>query len=296
MGSYGGIRFDDLSICDSKSYIPDHWAVLFSETDRRSETELHKNAEPDEKLHPVIWYETDRETFLSRLSLLGATEAAMKHVFDAWLAEQQKDWDHYADEWKDQAGERAGELQTALKSLNFESWKSHANQTLRTRYNLKAPYKSSNALEEKFHDYDESYLHIAGFGELVTIRALLEACPEVTSIKLDVSDLINSGYYDETIEICTKARRDLPFSQLLGPTIILGEGSTDLLVLKRGLGSDVSSSYRLLFLFQPRRVQRRWWCHLAAVSQQRPLSPINATLSEWRSMHVMWKGLQRISF
>lgn len=73
-------------------------------------------------------------------------------------------------------GESATELHAALSSMDFESWKAHANQTLHTRYNFKDPYKPKDAIEEQFHNISNSYLHFAGYGDLVTIRALLEAC------------------------------------------------------------------------------------------------------------------------
>jgi hypothetical protein len=235
MGSYCGIKFDNLSICDNKSYMPDDWAILFQETDRRSELRQHEDSEPDDEPCLFVWYEADRDTILSRLSLLGATEAAVKYVFETWHAEQRDDWGRYAVEWEGELAKRATELHAALSSIDFESWKTHANQTLHTRYNFKDPYKPKNVIEEQFHDGSDSYLNIAGDGDLVTIRALLEACPEVQSVKLDISNLIDAGYYEESDQICAQARSNLPFSQALGSTVILGEGSIDLLVLKRGL-------------------------------------------------------------
>ena len=64
MGSYCGIHFDKLSICDSKSYVPANWAVLFQESDRREETRPHEESEPDDEDYKFVFYETSRETFL----------------------------------------------------------------------------------------------------------------------------------------------------------------------------------------------------------------------------------------
>jgi hypothetical protein len=229
---------------------------LFQENDRRHELRWHKDADLDDEPDSVIWYETERKTFLSRLSLLGATESTVRQAFETWLAEQRDDWGRYADEWDGDSGAHARDVRAGLGSLDYESWKAHANQTLHTRYNFTDPYKPTNAIEEKFHDHNDSYLHIAGYGDLITIRALLEACPEVKSVKLDVSDLVNSGYYEESDQISALARKNLPFSHPLGPTVILGEGSTDLLVLKRGLGA-MHPAVVDYFVFQSRRVQRR---------------------------------------
>jgi hypothetical protein len=57
-------------------------------------------------------------------------------------------------------------------------------------------------------------------------------------VTLDVGDLIDAGYYSERSRICEEARRRIPFSSdSHGPTIILGEGSTDLRVLSAALGA-----------------------------------------------------------
>lgn len=81
MESYCGIKFDNLSICDNKSYVPDDWTILFQETDRRSDVRQHEDAEPDDESCSFVWYEADRAMILSRLALLGATEAAVKICF-----------------------------------------------------------------------------------------------------------------------------------------------------------------------------------------------------------------------
>lgn len=235
MGSYCGIHFDELSVCDNKSHVPEAWAVLFQESDRIEEVRRHEDQAPDEEPHRFVIYRTDRETFFRRLSLLGATDAAMRDAFNMWLNQEREDWEQYAKEWTDENG-TAKELAEALDSLDFESWKSYANQALRTRYNFSDPYKPKNCIEEKFHDSSDSYLNIATYGDLLTIRALLEACVDVKFVSLDVTDLVDGGYYNRDQPICADARRNLPLTtQPLGPTVICAEGSTDIIVLEEAL-------------------------------------------------------------
>lgn len=234
MGSYCGINFDNLSICDSKSYVPTEWAMLFQEVDRRSEIRLHEDSEPEDEPSLFTWYEIDRNTFLLRLSLLGATDAAMKFAFDNWLIAEQEEWAQRAIDWDKDLENYARRMQINLERFDFEIWKRIAHQTLRTRYNFKSPYEPSDEIEKNFHDGD--YLWVGGYGSMLGLRTLLEACPKVQAVKLDVSDLIANGYYEEDDKICSEARRGLPLiNQPLEPTIIMGEGSTDLLVLQRSL-------------------------------------------------------------
>lgn len=235
MGSYCSIHFDELSVCSNKSHVPDAWAVLFQESDRIEEFRRHEDQAPDEEPYCFIIYRTDRETFCRRLSLLGATDAAMRDVFNMWLNQEREDWKRYAKDWADENGV-AKELAEALASLDFESWKSYANQALRTRYNFSDPYKPKNRIEEQFHHHSDSYLDIAAYGDLLTIRALLEACVDVKFVSLDVTDLVDGGYYDRDQPICVDARRNLQLTtQPLGPTVICAEGSTDIIVLEQAL-------------------------------------------------------------
>ncbi len=86
MGSYCGIHFDKLSICDSKSEVPDDWAALFQERDRR-ETRRTQEVGEDPALN--VDYAASRDVILRRLSILGASDAAVRGAFDTWLAEEQ---------------------------------------------------------------------------------------------------------------------------------------------------------------------------------------------------------------
>jgi hypothetical protein len=236
MGSYCSIHFDKLSICDSKSYVPTDWAVLFQESDRREEIRPHEDAEPGDEDYEFIFYETSRETFLWRLSLVGASDSAMTLAFDAWIAQERETWKEYAETWKGESRENAKARYEALATLDFDAWKAHANQTLHTRYNFANPYEPQTELERGFHGHNDSYLHFAGYGDLLTIRAMLEACTDIKTIKLDISDLVNGGYIEHEDRVCELARQTLPqTTQPLGPTVILGEGSTDIRVLQSAL-------------------------------------------------------------
>lgn len=236
MGSYCGIHFDKLSICDSKSSVPSEWAVLFQESDRHEETRPHEDAEPGDEEYEFIFYETDRETFLWRLSLVGASDSTMTLAFDTWIVQERETWKEYAETWIGEAPHYAKARCEALADLDFDVWKAHASQALHTRYNFANPFEPQTELQKSFHSPNDSDLHFAGYGNLLTIRAMLEACPDVRTVKLDISELVHSGYIEYEDRICDLARQTLPqTTQPLGPTVILGEGSTDIRVLQSGL-------------------------------------------------------------
>lgn len=235
MGSSCGLHFDALSICDARSYVPEEWAVLFQESDRHEEFRLDEGAEPDDSPSRIVEYRTDRATFLWRLTLLGASDWTMQTSFIHWLVRQQGDWQRYAQSWSDSSRESAQQTYDELMALDFEGWKQLACEALHTRYQFDVE-SPQEGIKRHFHDFNDNFLFFDGYGSLVGLRALLEACPEIETVSLDVGELIDAGYYSEDSRICEDARKRIPFnSDSLGPTIILGEGSTDLRVLRAAL-------------------------------------------------------------
>lgn len=237
MGSYCEIQFDELSVCSVKWYVPDEWAALFQESDRRCRFCSDEDTDLEGSARPVVDYCTDRPTFLWRLALLGATDTTVRSAFEKWLESARATWREYRDSWTGEEQMGAARICTALDTLDFNEWKHQANKAIHARYGSDAA-KPTDPFEQRFHDYDDSFLHFAGYGSLVGLRALLEACPEAKEVSLDVGDLVDAGHYEEDERICDQARSRLPFiANPLEPTIILGEGSTDLLVLQHALAA-----------------------------------------------------------
>ncbi|MBR0644837.1 HEPN/Toprim-associated domain-containing protein [Plastoroseomonas hellenica] len=237
MGSYCGISFGTLSISMAKSYVPDDWAALFQECDRRTEPDQSDDTDPDYQPGHTIRYCTDRSTFFLRLSLLGATDEAMRIAFEAWLQTERESWQDYAETWTGNEQTSAAIVCEILEALNFQEWKRRAARALHTRYGSNAEELGDPA-EKYFRDFADNFLHFDGDGSLISLRALLHACPDAQEVSLDVSELVRAGYYEEDTQICDQMRRNLPLvTNPLSPTIILGEGSSDLLVLRRALAA-----------------------------------------------------------
>jgi hypothetical protein len=236
MGSYCGISFDRLSVFDARSYVPDDWASLFQESDRR--TEMRRYDEDDEDEEPALFveYVASRPTILRRLALLGYTEEAAKIAFNLWLEGERETWNYYVKEWKCGPEDSTAAIATGLGRMDWESWKEHAQAALATRFDFDKRDDEKDPLTSKFYDLDDSYLYIDGYGSLMSLRVLLDACPKVKQVRLDVSDVISSGYYQEDSRVIEDARNNAPHQlDPLAPTVILGEGSTDLLVLRLAL-------------------------------------------------------------
>ena len=70
------------------------------------------------------------------------------------------------------------------------------------------------------------------------LRALLDANADVQKVTLDISDLIGGGWLEPDVRLCEAARSpDGVGRPMHEPTIILGEGSTDVHVLRTSLAA-----------------------------------------------------------
>jgi len=238
MGSYCRISFDQLGVFESKSYVPDDWAALFQESDRREEMRRDEGADEEDEFELYVEYVADRSTVLQRLALLGITQAASEEAFRTWHQNEQETWTEYAETWGEESGAHARKVADALASLDWPTWQGYAQACLATRFRPEADTDEGNPLTRQFHDLNDSYLYVDGYGSLLSLRVLLEAFQQIEVVKLDVSDLLHGGYYEEDARIIADARKKAPQQlQPLSPTVILAEGSSDIAVLRLALAA-----------------------------------------------------------
>jgi len=225
MGSYCSLKFDDLEILSSKSVVPDNLIALFQEADRVVRKVAFDEGEPPEA---DIVYEAPRETVLMRLSLLGFTEASVRAKFSDWLDEERVRWNEYLAEGRVWAADTA----RAISGFDYEVWRERAPEVLRSQLDGDQP---KDEIDRQMRD-EEGWLHFDGLGSLASLRAMLEALPDVTKVTLNISDLVFSGYIDENAPICARRREEESAEpRSLAPTVILAEGSSDIRILEQSL-------------------------------------------------------------
>jgi hypothetical protein len=138
-------------------------------------------------------------------------------------------------EWANEREDWARDELEALTKLTFDEWCARVPQALRDRFNLERR-GAGDVIEEHMFDGDESWLIFDTGDERFAVRALLDACPDIEQITLDVSDLVGGGYIEKGARVCDQARRPSAIVRpILEPTVILGEGSSDVRVLKQSL-------------------------------------------------------------
>jgi hypothetical protein len=91
-------------------------------------------------------------------------------------------------------------------------------------------------IDDKMRDRDEGWLFFSANDHRLNIRALLDACSDITQVSLDITDLIRGGYLGIADHICDEARAAGGIKRsTLEPTIIIAEGSSDISILRLAL-------------------------------------------------------------
>jgi len=228
MGSYCALKFDEIEVFDVKSVVLDDFVALFQETDRIvrrvSETEEDDGATD-------IFYQASRDVILTRLTLLGCTESVVKGKFEEWRKNQRKSLEEYIAFSREEPDSEASK---AINEFDFQVWRERVAAFLPKRWDDLS--ESADVIDRRLRDNYDSWLFFAGYGSLVTVRALLDAFPNIKHVTLDISDLVGGGYIDDEEAICRDRRKtDHGAIRNLAPTIILAEGSSDIQILEKSL-------------------------------------------------------------
>jgi hypothetical protein len=228
MGSYCELKFDELHIVDAKSAVPDDLVALFQESDRVV-VEVHETEEDDARRD--VLYQAPRESILRRLDLLGYTKTIVRERFTQWRNDQIESWTEHSQYSEDSDRETL----KALEVFDFTTWCQRATGLLERQWDLPEPV---DEIDRRMRDDDDGWLHFDGYGSLGTLRALLDAFPNVKQVTLDITDLIGGGWIDENEPICSRRREaDRGEVRSLAPTVILAEGSSDIEILQSSLAS-----------------------------------------------------------
>jgi hypothetical protein len=224
VGSYCAIYFDDLDVCGSKSVVPDAFCAIFQESNRS----VRPSPDPEDEA-PQTVYEAPREVVLARLALLGCTAAVARERLESWLQAMRATWDEYrADD-----GDWAAETAEALHALTPDDWYARVPRCLATRFSDEKPI---DEIDRHMRETEDSWLWFDGYASLMGLRALLDACVDVETVTLDLTDLIGGGWIEADVALCETRRKEDPLEpRPLAPTVVLGEGSSDIRVLQRSL-------------------------------------------------------------
>ncbi len=248
MGSYASLMLDDIDILDNKSFIPDLWTSLFQKEDIQTYIEIeddvvvlfdpheHINDDDDkDEIEQFLLYKFCISTELAwkRLNVMGITPEIIENCFDDWRTARIKELNESIE---DGDGDRYAYELEQLTSLNFAGWKAETKEYLTTRYTYEEiKEKPHDSIYRLMEDHFGSWLWFDGH-TLLNIGAILLSLSDSKTLFLDFSALEHGGYLEERSEIVQNAKHCAFIEpRHLEPIIIMGEGSSDLIVLKKSL-------------------------------------------------------------
>jgi hypothetical protein len=220
------LKFDEMSIAAQKAHVPDVFVYLFQESDRRVMPSACDDGDVE------VGYFATRSAVLQRLELAGYTAERAQRAFEDWLQEERQ---YYPEHIPGDDGEPY-QIAVELKGFGYREWQSRVGEVLRTRYDFSHPRDTYiDEIDKRMKDLDQEWLFF-GDDTLTAIRAMLDALPMVGEVSLDIGPLISAGWIGPDDPICEERRRPgAHWRSILEPTVIIAEGSTDILILRRSL-------------------------------------------------------------
>jgi hypothetical protein len=224
MGSSCDVSIDGFSFWGSKSYVDDATLSIFHERDRQKR-KMRRPQYGARKLERVVVYAVTAGAMRERLDALGYTMAHAKTNYARGLSEEYETY--LGGGWtradrkrvKDWTFDRWCAAIARLAPQGFQSWNA-ANF---------AADPDAERVADDMHNGLGAYFSDPRY----LLRGLLAALPGAHEVILDVTDLIDAGYYEKDEAICDEARRGWAHEHsLYGSILLLTEGKTDTRILR----------------------------------------------------------------
>src|SRR4029077_1938109 len=106
----------------------------------------------------------------------------------------------------------------AVETFTFNQWRRRVPRLLATRWRNVRP---RDAIERQMREEYGGWLWFDGLGSLLNLRALLDACPRIKTVGLDISELVGGGWIEPDEAICELRRIALATPRPLAPTVLL---------------------------------------------------------------------------
>src|SRR4051812_41499212 len=130
----------------------------------------------------------------------------------------------------------AKQAQQVLNEFSYEEWRARVFPALSTLYELDQDEGRADYIAQNMSARDGSWLFFEAEDERLILRALLEACPQVARVTLDISDLVHGGWLEPDEPICQQRREPSVLARpVIDTAVIMAEGSSDIRVLRLSL-------------------------------------------------------------
>jgi hypothetical protein len=245
MGSFCALTLNGYEIDQSKSYISTFWSCFFNEDDRRSRSVpydlYYTQPITDNNNVPTFEYSASVDTMKLRLEIMGYTLDKVKLKYAEGIEIALKTRQQYNTELFNTVENSDEKHLNILKNGGFEYWLKlikyiFDNKITNFSDNLEV-YDDIYSFILDYNDVDEDlYLGYPNIGIGYFLRGALEAVEPCSELILDITSVVDSGYYKEDESVCASTAQmyldsTLPFQKI----IILTEGSSDSKILSKAL-------------------------------------------------------------
>lgn len=245
MGSFCALTLNGYEIDQSKSYISTLWSCFFNEDDRRSRSVpydlYYTQPITDNNNVPTFEYSASVDTMKLRLEIMGYTLDKVKLKYADGIEIALKSRQQYNAELFNTVENSDEKHLNILKNGGFEYWL----KLIKYIFDNKITNFSDNlelhddiySFILDYNDVDEDlYLGYPNIGIGYFLRGALEAVEPRSELILDITSVVDSGYYKEDEPVCASTAQmyldsTLPFQKI----IILTEGSSDSKILSKAL-------------------------------------------------------------
>ena len=263
MGTYTEFLVAGYPLLNSKSFVLPEAMTVFRESDRnvspRSLADRNRLVWGDayddagEQIETAVQYICDTEVVIARLDVMGFTLERARQDFESGRDERLITYTDWAKEEGNDYGYK--EEITLLQSLSFEAYLNALRQVIAEGI---TPYAIDDTDRPELSQHvryilqnDEGY-EITYFADDVRclIRMACEVAPKPSKVVQDITDVIDSGYYETDEPVCQLAIDSLINGHLENSNrIVLTEGSSDAQILKASLAllyPELSDYYSFL--------------------------------------------------
>ncbi|MRX38343.1 hypothetical protein GJU43_03585 [Flavobacterium sp. LC2016-23] len=245
MGSFCALTLNGYEIDQSKSYISTFWSCFFNEDDRRSRSVpydlYYTQPIADNNNVPTFEYSASVDTMKLRLEIMGYTLDKVKLKYAEGIENALKTRQQYNTELFNTVENSDEKHLNILKNGGFEYWLKlikyiFDNKITNLSDNLQV-HDNIYSFILDYNDVDENlYLGYPNIGIGYFLRGALEAVEPCSELILDITSVVDSGYYKEDEPVCASTSQmyldsTLPFQKI----IILTEGSSDSKILSKAL-------------------------------------------------------------
>lgn len=232
MWSYASFKIKDYEIFSMKSYVDSSIMSLFIENERKENIEYDED--DSEYEYKKIKYESDVKTIKTRLDIMGFNLKTLEFYFENSKKYKLTNLDENEDiEYKK-------EISEFLNNFTFDTYLSALKEIYDKEIDFFGNGNSFNyqELEEikKLNPHIKYILEEVEYPDdrididyRFYLRGFLEKLDNITKIFVDLSELINAGYYDENYKIAEESLNKQD------KTIIFTEGKYDTEVIKKSM-------------------------------------------------------------